>query len=377
MISFAEYSKSLFEKLIADGFEPIRGLGGSIISNETPVLGLVNFTGSMWSAVIIINANTMSREVYENNLKPKLDGYFEELLKDYGKKNVVVVNIFVDNSLLEYNSFLDEDRFELDRVVMNTYWGVDLRDRSLKIGKNSPDRIGNLKRLAMEASDAPHDVKTHFDLNMLYDEAVAKRPRLAEKGGAVPIATYALIIINLLIGVATLAGGNQIFALAMTIGALFPQFVLEGGEHYRLFTYMFLHANTMHLLNNCFSLYIFGTRVERFYGRAKILIIYLASGILAGLVSVLMIPNPTIGASGATFGLLGAILALAIRSKADIVGLNYSTILVLASISLALGFTRPEVNNHAHIGGFVAGFVLGMLFIWTGDIGKKDDSVEN
>jgi len=377
MISFAEYSKSLFEKLVADGFEPIRGLGGSILSNETSILGLVNFTGSMWSALIIINTNTMSRDMYENDLKPKLEGYLEELLKDYGKKNVVVVNVFVDSSSLEYDGFLDEDRFELDMAVMNAYWGVDLRNRSLKIGKNSPDRIGNLKRFVTESLEASSEVKTHFDINTLYDEAVAKRPQLAERGGLAPILTYVLIIINLLIGAATLAGGNQIFTLAMGVGALFPQFVLESGEHYRLFTYMFLHANIMHLLNNCFSLYIFGSRVERFYGRAKMLIIYLAAGIFAGLVSVLMIPNPTIGASGAAFGLLGAILALALRSKADIVGLNYSTILVLASISLALGFVRPEVNNHAHVGGLVAGFVLGMLLIWTGDIGKKADSIED
>jgi len=372
MIKFSEYSKNLFTNLVTEGYEPIRGLGGSMISNETPILGLVDITSSMWRAVVIVNANKVSRAVYENEIRQSLDDFFEGLLQDYGKKNIVVLNIFASNGQSDYAGFLDGDHFEFDRPIMNVYWGIALDDGSLTIGKNNPDKIGNLKDLAVASAIASCEASDHFIINTAYEEAVAKRPKLAEKGGPAPILTYALIVVNLIIGAITLSGGDGVFSLVMAFGALFPQFVMQG-EFYRLFSYMFLHADFMHLANNCFSLYIFGSRVERFYGLPKTLLIYLASGILAGLVSVLLVPHPTIGASGAVFGLLGAMLALALRSKADIAGLNYPAILVLAGISLALGFMRPEINNHAHAGGIVAGFVLGMILLKIGERGKRSD----
>jgi len=376
MIKFSEYSKNLFAKLVAEGFEPIRGLGGNVISSETQIIGLVNLTGSMWRSVIIINANMMSSAAYENGVKQKMDAYFEGLLKEYGKKNIVVLNIFVSESPSDYIDFLSQDNFEFDRPIMNAYWEAGLYDGSLSVGKNSPDKIGNLKNIVLDSLNASHELNANFEMDVIYEEALSERPKLTEKGGPAPTLTYILIIINMLISATVFIGGDNAFMIAMGFGALFPQFV-EQGEHYRLFSYMFLHADFMHLLNNCFSLYIFGSRAERFYGWPKMMIIYFAAGIFAGIVSTLLVPNPTIGASGAVFGLLGAILALAFKSKADIVGLNYPTIVVLTGISLALGFIRPEVNNHAHVGGLVAGFVLGLILIKTGALGKKADSFEN
>ena len=376
MMKFSKYSKNLFTKLVAERYEPIRGLGGNMISDETPILGLVNFTSLTWYAVIIINATQMTYTVYENEVKQKLDGYFEGLLKNYGKKNIVVLNIFVSESESEYDEFLNRDNFEFDSAVMNVYWGMSLKDERLTIGKNNPDRIGNLKNLVTDSAQAFGEESEYFFVNAAYEAALANRPQLAPKGGETLYLTYALIIVNLTIGAVTLLGGDDVFMLARVFGALIPQFVLQG-EHYRLFSYMFLHANFIHLLNNCFSLYIFGSRVERFYGLPKTLVIYLASGVLAGVVSVFLVPHPTIGASGAVFGLLGAMLALALRSKADVAGLNYPAIIILTGVSLGFGFMRPEVNNHAHVGGLVAGFVIGIILLKISEWGKKVDSIED
>ena len=376
MMKFSKYSKNLFTKLVAEGYEPIRGLGGNMITDETPILGLVNFSGSMWYAVMIINESAMPYAVYEGEVKQKLDEYFEGLLDDYGKKNIVVLNVLVKSAGAEYYEFLDRDNFEFDRAVMNVYWEITLNDGSLKVAKNNPDKIGNLKTLVIDSVTLSDYESQPFFINSAYEEATAKRPQLEEKGGQTPYLTYFLIIINLMIGAVTLLGDDGVFWIAMAYGELFPLFVVQG-EYYRLFSYMFLHANFMHLFNNCFSLYIFGSRVERFYGLPKTLVIYLASGILAGVVSVIFVPFPTIGASGAVFGLLGAMLALALKSKANIVGLNYPAIIILAGLSLGLGFMRPEINNHAHAGGFIAGFVLGMIFLKIVEWGKKADSVED
>ena len=375
MLQFSGYSKNLSELLIINNYEPVRGLSGDIVSIGTPLLGFVNTAGSAWYAVVIINARLIGSEEYVSSVKPQLDTFFEDLLDKYGKKNIIVLNMFVSENSSNRADFLAKGYFEFDRSVMNVYWEIGLYDGQLNVAKSNPDRISNLRELVVAALESGDN--NSYSLDELYEKAVEKRPKLAEKGGPAPILTYILIIVNMLIFVAITMGGDRAAMLARVQGALIPQLVMEG-EYYRLFSYMFLHANFMHLLNNCFSLYIFGSRVERYYGLPKTLVIYLLTGLFAGFVSILFVPFPTIGASGAVFGLLGAVLALAMRSKADIVGLNYPTIMLLTGISVLLGFTRPEINNHAHIGGLIAGFVLGMILFEVGKVGKKaEETHEN
>ncbi|MCL2565904.1 MAG: rhomboid family intramembrane serine protease [Defluviitaleaceae bacterium] len=355
----------MFEKLITNNFEPIKGLMGDEISYATPIIGLVSITGSMWYAVIIVNTNIIDSETYKNATKPRINAYFEGLLSDYGRKNIAVLNLFVSEKASDYTVFLSEDNFEFDRDVMNIYWEMRLYDEVLTIGKNHPDKIANLRVLVMDSLNFSlvneEAVIYENTTEEIYQRALKQRPRLEVKGGQAPIFTYILIIINMMIHASIAFSGVQGFNIAMGAGALIPRLVTEGGQYYRLFTSMFLHVNFMHLINNCFSLYIFGSRAEQFYGGFKFWVIYMLSGVFGGIVSVLFVPNPTIGASGAVFGLLGAVLALTVKSKMDAGGLNYPIMLILAGTSLGLGFMRPEINNHAHIGGLIAGFVLGFL----------------
>jgi len=361
-MSFAEYSKTLFGKLVASNFEPIQGLTGDEITYATPIIGLVSITGSMWYAVAIINTNIIDNETYKNATRQQLNTYFESLLGKYGKKNIVVLNLFVSEKSSDYVEFLNEDNFEFDRPVINAYWEMRLYDKALTIGYNHPDKIANLKELAMDSLDFSNiSAEEGNTTDSIYERAVVNRPRLEARGDGTSLSTFILIIVNMMIHASITFSGASGFNLAIEMGALIPWLVTETGQYYRLFTSMFLHVNFMHLINNCFSLYIFGTRAEKYYGGFKFILIYILSGIFGGIVSVIFVPNPTVGASGAVFGLLGAVLALTVKSKADAEGLNYPIMLVLAGTSLSLGFMRPEINNHAHIGGLVTGFVLGFL----------------
>jgi len=379
-MSFPLYSKALFEQLVINNYEFIKGLDmvGDEISYATKIIGLVNFTGSMWSAVIIINTNIVDSAAYKSNIKAGLDAYFEKLLKEHGKKSMVVLNLFVSEKPSDYVDFLASDVFEFDRPVINVYWEVGLYDKRLSIGKNNPDKIANLMELVKFSLNFPQsetrdNVDEYGSTGEIYKRAISKRSRLRERGGPVPFLTYMLMIANMAIHAVILFGGEASFRAALNSGALIPHLVIEG-QYYRLFTSMFLHIDFMHLINNCFSLYIFGSRVERFYGAAKFGVIYLISGLFGAVASTLFVPNPAIGASGAIFGLLGAVLALTVKSKTDAAGINYPVMLTLAMVSLGMGFVRPEINNYAHIGGLMAGFILGyMLF----SVGKKADSFEN
>ena len=184
-------------------------------------------------------------------------------------------------------------------------------------------------------------------------------------GERMPLATYVLLVTNLVIfAAATRAGGTENPAVLEDFGALFGPLVAEG-QYWRLFTAMFLHIGVVHLLFNSFSLFIFGRAVEQIFGLVRFLVTYILAGLAGSIASYTF--NPAVlaaGASGAIFGILGALVAYFVVQR-EVFGRlgqrELTSILFLAAMNLLYGFTTPGVDNWAHIGGFVAGFVLGLL----------------
>ncbi len=130
-------------------------------------------------------------------------------------------------------------------------------------------------------------------------------------------------------------------------------------ELWRLVTSMFLHGDALHLLSNMISLLIFGSYVELSFSKYKFVLIYFISGFLGSLFTVFFLPLNTIslGASGAIFGLIGAVLSMFIFDRNNpliILGLIYAFYFVITSF-------RPGVNYFAHIFGLLGGFIIGYL----------------
>lgn len=142
---------------------------------------------------------------------------------------------------------------------------------------------------------------------------------------------------------------------------------VQSGAWWRLLTSTFLHANAMHLLFNMVGLYAVGGMVERIFGRVPFLMIYLVSG-LAGSVASLHFAaqkSVSVGASGAVFGIAGALLVVVYRHRESLPRLFNRQILsgmaVFVGYSLLMGFSKAGVDNAAHVGGLVAGALLGLL----------------
>jgi len=130
-------------------------------------------------------------------------------------------------------------------------------------------------------------------------------------------------------------------------------------ELWRLVTSMFLHGDLLHLFSNMFSLLIFGSYIELSFSKFKFVLIYFISGFLGSLFTVFLLPLNTIslGASGAIFGLIGAVLSMLILDRKNpliILGLIYVFYFVITSF-------RPGVNYFAHIFGLLGGFIIGYL----------------
>jgi len=148
-------------------------------------------------------------------------------------------------------------------------------------------------------------------------------------------------------------------------GASYPP-LIQQGEFYRLLTCMFLHFGINHLINNMFLLFFIGDYMERILGKVRYLIIYLAGGLGASIISYLhsiKIGENVVaaGASGAIFAAVGGLIYILIRNKGQLDGLSLQRVFIMAALSLYVGFTSSGVDNYAHAGGLICGFLLGIL----------------
>ena len=153
-------------------------------------------------------------------------------------------------------------------------------------------------------------------------------------------------------------------------GAMYTPLVYEEGEFWRLFTSMFLHFGLQHLVYNMLLLLFMGDMLERHVGAWRYLIIYLGGGLAGNLLSMAVelwtgSCAVSAGASGAIFAVIGALVFLVIRNGGRLPGISGRRLVLMAILSIAEGFTVPGVDNMAHIGGFLGGFLLCALLHGT------------
>jgi rhomboid protease GluP len=164
----------------------------------------------------------------------------------------------------------------------------------------------------------------------------------------------------------TLLGGSQEPRVLVLLGANVPELVLRG-ELWRLAASLFLHIGIVHLLVNGWALFQLGTLFELLLGSVRLAVVYFGSGIAGSVASVLFLGDPfgiSAGASGAIFGLLGALIAFLLRRRERLLPPAKSLLLQLggwAAFNVFLGFSLPSIDNAAHLGGCAVGFGLGWV----------------
>jgi membrane associated rhomboid family serine protease len=201
--------------------------------------------------------------------------------------------------------------------------------------------------------------------------AVRRAQGVALATGRAPI-TKALVAINLavyLIG-AEQAGGLSDPGLGIFVnGTLYRKAVLFGpwvdhGGWYRLVSAMFLHENLLHIGSNMLALYLIGAPVEQYLGRARYIGLYFVSGLAGSAAALVQAPLvPSLGASGAIFGILGAMLILEWQITGRLAGNAMTWIL----INLVISFTISNISWSAHIGGLIGGILITLGYAhWRG-----------
>ena len=173
-----------------------------------------------------------------------------------------------------------------------------------------------------------------------------------------PIVTYILIVLCVFAYIFPILYNKDQYIL--------NQFCIYGdyvrrGEYYRLLTGTFLHGNIIHLLCNMYALYILGSQLESFVGKIKFLIIYLFSALTGSLLSLIFLNNGvSIGASGAIFGIAGALIYFGLHYRVYLGSVVKTNLIPIIVLNLSLGFAMKGIDNWAHIGGLIGGLLANM-----------------
>ena len=299
--------------------------------------------------IVRINSNNIF-----NKEQLRYDFYKIESIVKQIKKKTFSFSVNTLNILLDVNedltiegtknitpvSLVDDDLNITDTEILEAF--PDINDKLLKDTSGVELIINVTKDI---------NAKTERD-NKVYEKTFKRKPI---------IMTYLLILaciitffVDFMLTGPDVISGETLSELGQ-LGANYGPLVTNG-QAYRLFTHMFLHLSLVHILCNMYSLYILGSQIETFLGKAKFLFIYFISGLCGGLASCLLNGNvPSVGASGAIFGLMGAMLYFCYYYRTYLGEALKRQIIPVIALNLILGFMLSGIDNYAHIGGLVAG----------------------
>lgn len=270
--------------------------------------------------------------------------------------DAVCVHLLTGQDSCELKKFVDEQDSIYDGNVHNIWWYTDSESKTIHQGIGQPDKIYGIEKILYSALiNEEHGINKPIE--KINEEGI-KNSQLIQVT-KLPLLVVFLVVINLILFGFEIYGGNISFYIREF--GINNSLVFGEGQYYRLFTYMFMHGSIEHVLMNCLALYIYGSKVEKYCGKLITIIIYFVSGAAGGLLSACFNTGFAVGASGAIFGMMGALLAICKKTGKRIDGLSYMTMAVLAVVSIGMGFLEPQIDNLGHIGGLIGGFIIGIF----------------
>lgn len=181
-----------------------------------------------------------------------------------------------------------------------------------------------------------------------------------------PATAALLAIIAIVFVLEWLTGAIQDDGRLIEMGSIMPlSYIVANGEYWRWLTGMFLHGSVIHVAANCWALYQLGMLFELMFGTPRFLLVYFATGLCASITSSCFTHGPSVGASGAVLGILGAFIFSIRRSPQwrhePWTKSLLSQLVFWALLNIVLGFSISYIDNAAHIGGLVSGLLMGFL----------------
>ena len=254
--------------------------------------------------------------------------------------------IFENTKKYKYITILDENDIDNNDIISKHF-----KDMKEDFNYNTKEEFDILGIITNDIS------KKNINDNERFNKNMSKKDKK-------PIITIILMAINIIIfGLMYIIGnGSEDNVTLLNFGAHMTS-LIKAGDYYRIITCAFLHIGIIHLFCNMYSLYQLGPTIEYFFGKIKLIIIYVFSIITSSLF-VIIFQNPntiTAGASGAIFGLLGALLYFGYTYRGYIGNQIISRVLSVLALNLFFGFTMSGISNAGHIGGFIGGLAISYM----------------
>lgn len=277
----------------------------------------------------------------------------------------------VSFSMNTFNIFLDvndnvklEDEKHIKSVLIKDGMGEDATNLSKFFPGIETKLLKDTQGLDL-IINVTEDINAKTEKNNRIYEATFKPKKI--------IVTYLLMALCVfMFFVSFLVGKGELDSYTLYRMGAVSGFAIKSGQIWRLITGTFLHAGLIHLLVNIYSLCIIGMQLENFVGKKKFLAIYLISAISGSLMSSLFTTGISVGASGAIFGLLGSMLYFGYHYRLYLGNVLRAQIIPLILLNLFLGFTLPGIDNAAHIGGLIGGYLATMAVGIPGKSSKTD-----
>lgn len=319
----------------------------TILLNNPQIGFFYKITGENVSGILLLDypeTFLITREQY-NHMKWN----FYQMFRQKGLRDICIVSLLVTTDYAVAKDMCEND---------SRCWIMNPIDKKLLIYENQEKNVGDI-RIILEQFGVENEKKRGI---------VSNKRR--------PYACWLLVAVNCIIFLLCAFTGDLLY----NEGAFGLSCIAYDKEYYRFITSMFLHDGISHLVNNMLLLYLAGCIVERGIGSAWFGLIYILSGIGGNLFSMLyeavgMEFFYSVGASGAVFGIIGALLAMVVYNKGKVEEVTIRGVVFMIACSLYSGFTSPSVNNMAHIGGLVTGFVLCFFLLYgkmiSGRIAEK------
>ncbi len=263
------------------------------------------------------------------------------------------------------------------KVALNKEYNIEsIKVESIKDVKKNDELISIFPGL----KDSLIEAKDNLDLIVNVTNDINEKTEKENKRFAKVFSPKKIIITNLIIVICCVVfalmyifgNGSTDLNTLITFGANLDTLVRQG-EVWRLITCAFLHIGIIHLFVNMYSLFIIGSQVETFMGKWKFLAVYLISALSGSLLSIVMHANVvSAGASGALFGLMGALLYFGYHYRLYLNDVLRRQIIPVILINLFIGFSISGIDNAAHIGGLIGGYLVAMALGIEGKSNKKD-----
>lgn len=241
-------------------------------------------------------------------------------------------------------------------------WLVDLQTGRVFSHPGAPSPPPGMEALALPLMDDSLPAGGALALPGGQGSAPVGRGDLSGAAPRFPVTMALLVLIGLAFGWLETQGGSTDSMVLIRWGANYRPLIVLEGQYWRLLTAVFLHAGIAHLAMNSLVLYHMGRLVEALFGSWRFLAIFLLSGLSGSLASLILgyFDVPSVGASGALFGLFGAMVYFRMTAAGGW-RMPWSQLLWPIAINLSVGLLLPNIDNWAHVGGLVGGLVAGFL----------------